>query len=316
MMHKRLQNRIAGSKLALPLTLAYTLGVCAAAGFAGRGWWVQTGCLLAAVLLMAYMNNANALLRVYSRMVSCSFAVISLTAVFLLPSIKDAVVGLCAIGFYIIIFRTYQDRRSSGTVFYAFMLLGIASVFFIQTLFFVPVLWVLMGTNLLSLSWRNVLASLLGVVFPYWFLGGYCLYADKLDAFIAHFVSMADFSWFLDYSAVTMQEAVSFGFIALLGLIGAVHFLRQSYNDKIRTRMLFELFIAMEVVVAAFVCLAPKFFDPLLRLLIVNVAPLAAHFFTLTHTRITNLAFVLLSLAAVSITACNILGIWSFSLTF
>lgn len=314
MMRRRMQEKIAVSKAALPLTLVYTLGACLAAGVVERGLWLQAACLLLSVLLMVQLNNANALIRIYSRMVSCSYAVLSMTVCFILPNLKEGFIPVLAIASLIVIFRSYQDRRSMGTVFYAFALLGIASTLFVQILFFVPLLWVLMGTNLLSLSWRNLAASLLGVVFPYWFLGGYFLFVGQMDMLTAHFTSLADFSYLLDYTHVTAEQAVTFAYICVLGTVGAVHYLRNSYNDKIRTRMLFEFFITLEVATAAALAVEPNYYDPLIRLLIICVAPLIGHFIALTHTLITNIAFALMTLSALALTACNLLGIWSFSL--
>ncbi len=301
--------------MALPMTLAYTTAVYLAGGLVEHRLWLPFGCLMLAVFLFVQLNNANALIRIYSRMVSCSFAVLSTAAFFLSPRVERSVVSLCVIAAYLSLFSTYQDRQSMGRVFYAFLFLGIASTLFVQMLFFVPVLWILMAVNILSLSWRNFWASILGLAFPYWFVGGFHAYTGQMDVFLNYFLQLADFEWFMNYEHLTWAQLITFAYVAILGLTGSIHFLRNSFLDKIRTRMLFEFFITMEVLTVAFLIINPVHYDFLLEILIVNTAPLIGHFIALSKTRLTNIAFCLICASAVVLTACNLSGIWNFSLT-
>ena len=47
---------------------------------------------------------------------------------------NESIVTLCFIAFYFIIFQAYQNRRGAGPVFYAFAMIGIASIFFVKIL--------------------------------------------------------------------------------------------------------------------------------------------------------------------------------------
>ena len=136
--------------------------------------------------LMMELNNANALIRIYSRMVSCSFIAFVMMAKFLLVSLPCGIVQLFFIAFFLFFFKAYQDKRATGTVFYAFAMLGIASTQFVQILYFLPIALVLLFTNILAGTARTLCAALMGVLTPYWFVGGYCVYADKLDALVGH----------------------------------------------------------------------------------------------------------------------------------
>ena len=78
--------------------------------------------------------------------------------------------------------------------------------------------------------------------------------------------------------------------------------------------MLFEFFIAMEVFTALALALYPRHYDFLFGILAINTAPLIGHFIALTRTRITHIAFCLLTATVVAITLCNLFGIWNFSL--
>ena len=70
-MIRRLQNQIAESRWALPLTAIYGAAIVVLLGAVERQMWAQTALLALSTLLMVELNNANALIRIYSRMVSC-----------------------------------------------------------------------------------------------------------------------------------------------------------------------------------------------------------------------------------------------------
>lgn len=135
--------------------------------------------MVVSTYFMVELNNRNALLRTYSRMVSCSLLMLDLTVLHLFSTtITAGIVQLCFILHLLFLFRSYQDKRSMGTIFFAFAMLGIASLWFIQIVFFVPVVWFLMAARLYSMTWRSFLASIMGLLAPYWFMGGFCCIRD------------------------------------------------------------------------------------------------------------------------------------------
>ena len=83
MVVKRLQNRIAESRMTLTFTAIYAVLVFLASGLVGKNLWFQFACLAVSTYLMVEFNNVNALLRVYSRMVSCAFLMLACTANYL-----------------------------------------------------------------------------------------------------------------------------------------------------------------------------------------------------------------------------------------
>lgn len=282
-------------------------------GFVEQRMWMQAVCLVTSSYLMVELNNVNALLRIYSRMVSCAFLMLTCVSCFLFSDWQAGIVLLCWIFFYSIIFRCYQIRQASGWVFYAFLSIGIASLFFVQVLFFVPFLWIMTGKNLQALSVKSFFASLLGLIAPYWFGIVYYLANDNLDGFVSHFTEAAQFGTLFDYSMLGEHRIVTFCFVLLLTVIGVVHYLRTSFQDKIRTRMLYGIFIGMNALILVFIVLQPQHFDKLFTLFIVNTSPLIAHFITLTHTKFTNIVFHVIVFLSLSLIAYNL---WMPSLIF
>lgn len=296
--------------MSLPVTAVYAVLVCLACGFVTRQLWWQFGILVVSAYMMLELNNANALIRVYSRMVSCSYLMLATMCTFLLVSVPCGVVQLFLVAFFILLFRCYQDKRASGTLFYAFAMLGIASMVFVQILYFVPVVWVLLHTNIMAGNVRNWCASLLGLMAPYWCVGGYSLYTGQYAWLYTHVAGLWQTGPVADVGAVPLLQLVSGIFVAVVSVIGMVHFHRNSFKDKIRTRMLFEVFTVFCLCIILFAVLQPGHFAYLLCMLVVCTSPLAGHFISLTHTRFTNAAFLLLLAAVLVLTACNI-WIWS-----
>lgn len=284
----------------------YAVLVCQACRLLSDQLWAQMAMLIVSTYLVIELNNTNSLIRIYSRMISCTFLVLMSAANIIFPSVESRIVQLCFIGCYTTLFRAYQDKQASGPVFYAFLCIGIASTIFIQIAFYVPILWILLAVNILAFSNRTFWASVLGLIVPYWFIGGYHAYTGEIDQLARHFTNMVQFGPLFDYSAITEHQIVTFAYVVLIAAIGIIHYLRNSFADKIRTRMLYELFITMCVCSIVFMILQPQYYEILMGILIVNTAPLIAHFIALTRTRLTNIAFYLLIGLSIVITAYNL----------
>lgn len=83
-------------------------------------------CLAMTSVMMGQLNSINALIRIYSRMIMCSFLVITCIATFLFSDIRTALVSLCSAIFYIFLFHCYQDKNSPGYIYYAYLAIGLA----------------------------------------------------------------------------------------------------------------------------------------------------------------------------------------------
>ena len=319
-MIKYFQNRIAESGLLLPLAAVITLGVWLLSGLVEHAWWGQLVCFVVTTYLLVELSNSNALLRVRSRMVSSTFLALSCASCPLLGSLPGGIVQLCTAAATIILFRTYQDKEAPGWNFYAFLCIGLSSLVFVQTLYFVPLVWLLMASHLQSLSWRSWIASLIGLLTPYWFAMLYFLYIQDFTPVVAHFSQLTQLP-FPGSSLYNIHfSLISFYVLVLvLAITSAVHFWYRSFEDKIRIRQLFGYFIAMSFFVLLMLALQPQHSDMLMRMLLVFVSPLIAHFFTTTSSKLTNVFFivtlVLVSLLTVFYLISPFLDIIPFPLT-
>lgn len=305
-MVKRLQNKIAESRFSLPITAIYSVAVWLAGGLIANQLYLHFLLFGLSAYLMVELNNSNSLIRIYSRMVSCSFMALTLMAAFLFDSTDVWVVQFCVITAYLILFKCYQNKRAQGLVFYAFFFIGIASIFFIQILFFVPFLWIMMRANLMTFNIRLLLASLIGLTAPYWFLAGWFIFNGTADLLLAHIKSIAEFTPLFQYDFSNIHNIVTFAYITIIAIIGMFHFMRNSYKDKIRIRMIYEIFITMNALTFVFIILQPQHIKPLLSIMIINSSALVAHYIALTNTKTTNITFCCLAVCTLGLTVYNL----------
>jgi hypothetical protein len=312
-MIKRTQNKIAESRFSLPVVVTYGLLVCLAAGLVSSQGILQLLMLVVASLMMVVLNNSNSLIRIYSRMVSCSFMMMVTMSSFLLHELSTSIVQMSFIAFFLFYFRAYQRKDDAGEVFYAFAAMGLGSLVFVKVLWFLPIMIILLGTNVLALSGRTLCAALLGITLPYWFVGIWSLMQGTPWDWLGHFSGLKPSFPLFHLCILDSHRAITLGVVAVLSLTGIVHFLRNSYRDKIRIRMIYETFIVVDLFLLLFILMQPQHFDPLLSMLIVTTSPLIGHYIALTHTKVTNISFFVI-LAVVLLT--TVFNLWMPSLNF
>ena len=309
-MIKQIQNRVAESRIALPTTAVYALIVWLMAGLIGSNLWIQLCCTTLATYLMVELNNQNALIRIYSRMVSCAFMVLSCAGCFLFPSMKAALGLVCFTAFLLLFVKTYQNRRSSGTTLCAFAMLGLASLIHVHVLFFVPLFWGFMIFKIQTFSLRTLTASFLGILLPYWFIAPYLAWTGDFTPLLEHLDQLGWGTSSYDYSTMSSGELLFYALLLIVIITGTVHYLRTRYKDKIRTRMLFDCFLITAWVAAILVVLQPQHTTLLIPMLIACVSTLIGHFLALTNTRWTNIGFWAITTLTVFITVYNL---WTLS---
>lgn len=314
---KRPQNIIAESGLTLPVAALFSVVVWLLVGLMRLQLWPQLACFIATIYMVVEMTNQNALLRIRSRMVSSTFIVLSCASCFLFPQMTGGVAQLCMVAAFLMLFQTYQTSRCMGRIFYAFAAIGLGSLAFVQMLWYVPVLWLLMATQLQSMNWRTWLASMLGLAMPYWFalvwfLLPFNLSADwtaDLSPLADHFALLADISRpSIPTPPYLLDSILALVLTLVLGAIGITHFWQYSFEDKIRIRLLYGFFTAMTAFTVFLILVQPQHFDVLMRLLTLCACPLIAHVLTFTSSRLSNILFFVALGLALALTVFNLIG--------
>lgn len=299
--------------MALPFMSLWAVGLWGATLAAHIELWPSLALFAVAVYLMVELNNRNALMRRYSRMVSCAYIALMMMCPWLVTDPEIMGVQLCVIAALSLLFTTYQQREAVGRKYWAYLMIGVASVVWPPVLVLLPLLWIGEAAFLMSFSGRAFFASLLGVVTPWWLAVPTVVYLDMWPRLVEHVTasvpdaaSLAAFT-FTPALPLPPMEIAAVGFVAVLTVTGIVHFFRQSFHDNIHVRMLYQLLTLLAVaalVLAVAVAALPWPTLPAARhmeaLLVATASPLVAHFVTFSTTRLTGIVFfVMLALVAV-----------------
>ena len=305
-MVKRFQNKISGSRFLLATVAVITVVLWFAAGMLRIDTLLNLAITAVTAYFLVELDTRNSIIRIYSRMITSSFLILTtMTGAFVFDSYVFT--ALLWTFFFNFLFSSYQDKNAAGRVFYAFLFLGLSSILCIHTLFFLPVLWFCMQSNIMSMGKRTLAASVIGFLLPYWFMGGYLLFTGDVSFFVTHFSKITSFGIPLALNTLDDNALTSFILLASLSIIGIIHYIRNSNKDKIRTRMFCETIIATNLFTILFILLQPYLFINLLPVLVVTTSILISHFIVLTSTRLTNISVIFI---IAIVTAATIYNLW------
>ena len=167
-----------------------------------------------------------------------------------------------------------------------------------------------------SLTWRGFWAGVVGLMLPLCFVvgwsivsGDYCFLWSRAESLLnTDMFVVKDYGWMLSYKE---PEALNFALLSLLALIGIVHYLRNYYNDKIRTRMFLYIYVMQTVASWLLVIAMPDKYSLLAPVLMLAAGTMIAHFFALTSSLVSNLFFCVTIVMILMLFTLN-LGIWTF----
>jgi hypothetical protein len=238
------------------------------------------------------LNNTFSLLRIRSRMVSTTFILLTSAVPFLFGSMHSGLIYVCFLIALHLLFRSYQDSQATGTLYYAFLCIGIASLTDIHILLFTPVVWILCATQLQSLSWSTWAASLLGLLTPYWIVLPWIVYQRNWALVDTYFSAITQATTFKDYAPLPASVIAVICFTAVLVLISLFHFRQKGYEDRIRTRQFFGFFFIIYLLSTLVLMVRPARLDVITPLIFVSASPIIAHLFATTSSKATNILFV------------------------
>ncbi len=318
-----LHEKVSLSRAALPAAVVFAVLSGLLAKMTGAGSVLAVVAVLACGFLVETLNVRHTLMRGFTRMTSCCFILFS-TAVLRVPAVISGGVFLPDgasfpplggilllvpfILYLLVIFYAYQQRQAPVTVFFAYVFIGVISIWFVRVLYFVPFLWLMTSGWLQAASLRNTAAMLLGLLFPYWFWAGHVLHTGDFASLPAHFSALAAFGP-LCRGVFCPRLFSSLLLLTFFNLCGSVHFWHYSYNESIKNRMLHLFVTTTGMLSTVFVVLQPQHAPYLLPPIILSASVATAHYFAFSSSRAATWIFLFFSLAVVSgtvLSVCNI----------
>ena len=111
--------------MTMPAVTFYAMAVWLLCGGLTHHWWWQLLCISITTYLMVELNNINALIRIFSRMVSSTFLALLCSACFIFPALPETVMLTCMTAFILLLFLTYQNKEAAGLTPFAFLFFSV-----------------------------------------------------------------------------------------------------------------------------------------------------------------------------------------------
>lgn len=287
MRSKRIQNRIGESRLLLPISLLITCGL----------WWLprrpythwDLGALAASLLttyLITEMNNRNALIRVYSRSV-CSIFLLLTGCMGMLhgwswlwPAVPTFTASL------FLLTRIDGVDNTVAHTFHIFVVLGMASLVAPTYIWFSLILYWHIAVTFRKLTFKGFFAGLIGLATPIWVAACTCLVIDRWSIVVAWWGELTNLQPITGEAFARLDTGVLavWALLALVLATGAVYYLLNSYEDKVRTRHLIYMLMTQSAFTLVLAALQPHLAQSLLPAMAVSTSVLPAHYLTLQRT--------------------------------
>lgn len=306
---RRIQKEISRSKLSWPIMALITVVLWFIAWLQDHTTFLALPLLMTAGLFMMWINHLFALIRMFSRMIATCYLAF-MAALIVTPDLssvqeKSILLQLCIIGFLMLFFSCYQYRKAQGIFLYAFIAISIASLFFKQILFIVPLLWLLSIYCLVAFNLKIWLSSIFGIALPYLFLWCYYLLTNTPPDERALFGNW-EFCHVFNFDDIPSPMMFAFYATSALSIFGIVHILREGHRDKVRTRMMYQIFISLAVFSFFMTLLQPQHIAEFTAIQIVPASAMLGHFSATTETKRSNAFFIFISIALAGIAIYNL----------
>ena len=289
-------------------------------------WWLpqrefSIPCLLglALCLLTTYVvleTNAQLhIIRIRTRLMSCVWLILGASLAFMHPLGEPIIAAALLCASYFLLFRCYQRHRPQKFVFHAFLMLSLGSFCAPVMLLMAIPFFLYLAIFLRTLPKKAFWAGIIGLIVPYWCYAVWCFVMGDLESFVARLTDMVQFEMPTVEAVTSLPfiEKVSAGVVALLSIVGILHYLRNNYDDKIRVRMILYIYVSQTLLLMAYLLLQPAHYETTMALLVASASPLIAHYFALTGSWLSTIFFLLSLILTASMATLN-LWLTSFSL--
>lgn len=215
---------------------------------------VNAVCIILTGLLMIRIDSTHKLYPNKSSLCFAVYAFLFSTNITLASSDYLAFYNLIAILTMGALFDSYNLKRGSvSLIFNIFFLIAAVSLFDLDALLYIPILWV--GAFYMRVfGMKAVIASVIGTILPYVLYLFWCFYTDTLPAFMKLFDVKPSLS-LVNLNLIQPYEWAHFGFSALITVPAVIHSMKSNRFTKIKTRAVINyliLFLLYSLVIYVF----------------------------------------------------------------
>lgn len=284
-----LQNRVAESRLTLPLSVALFVGVRC---FQGVGVSLSSAAAmllcLATAAVMLQTNVVVQVLRVRSRLSESLWLLMAAAMPDLYGPGAPVVCALCLAAAMGLLLCCYQRHDSVMLVFHCFLCLGVGSLFAPVMLLVGLLFYLCLAALMRAFTWKGFWAGIVGMATPYWCWLAWEACMGDVTRVVNHVLLLwvATIPWDGLSPLPDMRLLPAWCLLAFFSLTGIIHYLRKRYDDKIRTRMTLYTFVYVTVFLHVAFVLLPSQRTEVLAMMCVSVCPLMAHYWAMTGGRV------------------------------
>lgn len=263
------------------------------------------GLALTAIVVysMVEFSNTLVLLRVSSRMLSTTLAIL-MAICLCLHKFQPAHIAMIAVLFsYLYLFTSYQNE-SPALCFSSHLFIVAASLFCPKLIIFIVPLWIFQ-ISLSAFNFKCFIASLLAIMTPYWFFFAIAVVNDRFDLFIDFFNKAFDIVM-PNFSILKENQVLAGVFVVFLFIVGVLFFVITKAQDKLRQRVIYNIVTIHGAITIALSFFMPQCYNMFLGILIVDTSIIGGRFLVVSDNKFSNNLFVILSIFAVIIYALSV----------
>ncbi len=134
-------------------------------------------------------------------------------------------------------------------------------------------MWLVMLVSLQVLTIRVWLASLLGLVVPYWVIAPYVLHNKLFDLPAQHFAGLTRVGELADFSQLTFIHILLVVTVLVLAVSGIIYYFRHNHYDRLRLRQMFGGYAILFLFSLILLVLQPQLYWPCLVFMVVSGSP-------------------------------------------
>lgn len=255
------------------------------------------------MLILLFVDRVNNFIRTRTMLSGAIYIFLYACMPFLHTIRNDDYASLAMVSSYFFLFRCYHKQDCIVDIFHLFICLGIAILLFPPTLLFIPLYILYTGILVHKISWRTIFAAIIGLTTPFWIILPVIGYMESLaDVWQNFFHTTKIFNIYIQHIS---QNELSILFsvlaICLITIVAGIHSVATQFNEKVRTRVLFNILMMQQVAIIVYIILMPTLIHSLVALLVMNSAPILAHYFAIAHGKTVITLFVIFLLTMPSI---------------
>ena len=285
----KFQTQVATGRFTLPVVILICLLLW---GITFQEWDELISLIITALIgyVMIESNTAFTLIRTRTALPVCIYGWIATSLLFLHPFNWGNFIPLAFILAIYQLFCSYESSSPINSIYHAFLFISLGSLILPQFIVFALLFWIGM-IPFRAMNGKSFIASLIGLITPYWFLFGYAFYSDQMSSFLIPLQEMIHFHP-IDYSILSLEEIISWTIITLWLIISSIHYKWISHKDRTRTRI-YHSFLAYTGWWTTFLSiLQPVYLQVWMPIQLICTAFLCGHLFTLTRNRFSGILFV------------------------